>query len=88
MNRLALIKQAISNPITLDHLQMLKLTKDGSIATIWFNNPSANNAVSNRMSDEFMFLLPYLDNDNSVKVIVLRSDHKKVFCAGGNIKDF
>jgi len=35
-----------------------------------------------------MFLLPHLDNDDSVKVIVIRSDHKKVFCAGANIKDF
>ena len=35
-----------------------------------------------------MYLLPLLDNDDSVKVIALRSDHKKAFCAGGNIKDY
>jgi len=51
MNRLALIKTAISKNITLENLTELKLTKEENIATIWFNAPSSLNAVSNRMID-------------------------------------
>ena len=51
MHRLALIKSAISKTITLDDLTELKLTREGNIATIWFNTPAALNAVSNRMTD-------------------------------------
>lgn len=51
MNRLALIKEAISAQITLDTLTELRLTREGNIATIWFNTPAALNAISNRMTD-------------------------------------
>jgi len=33
-------------------------------------------------------LLPILDKDDSVKIIVLRSKHKKFFCVGADVKDF
>ena len=51
MRRLALIKSAISSPITLENLTELRLTKEGNVATIWLNTPTALNAVSNRMTD-------------------------------------
>jgi enoyl-CoA hydratase/carnithine racemase len=29
-----------------------------------------------------------LDNDDSIKIIAIRSNHKIAFCAGGNIKEY
>ena len=76
MNRLSALKQSISgSPVTLDNLKCLKVTKEDLVGTIWLNSPANYNALSIQMLEEFSLVLPSLDNDSQVKVIVIRSKH-------------
>ena len=51
MNRLTLIKQAISSPITLQNLSTLIITREGRVATVWLNKPASLNSISKQMLD-------------------------------------
>lgn len=45
------------------------------------------NCLSIAMGREIEQALAELDHDSTVKVVLIRSKHSKVFCAGADIKD-
>lgn len=59
--------------------------KDNSIAFLTLNNPKSHNAISMDMIEGIESLLPQLDMDVNIRVIILTGSGKS-FCAGGDIK--
>jgi enoyl-CoA hydratase/carnithine racemase len=64
----------------------VRLTRDGSVATIWLNRPDKRNAMSYSMWAMVEELALQLGRDPGVRVVVLRGsgDH---FCAGADITE-
>jgi methylglutaconyl-CoA hydratase len=62
----------------------LEVEINNQIATIWLNRPDVHNAVSTEMLDELMQCFSDLDNDDEIRVIVLRGKGKS-FSAGADL---
>ena len=65
----------------------LILDRRGSVLYIWLNRPEAKNALSQEMTEELSATLSAVQDDRSIRTIVLRGKGG-VFCAGGDIKSF
>lgn len=63
------------------------LTIDGPIATVTLNRPEAYNALNAEMTEGLNQILPKLERDDSVKVVILNGNGP-AFMAGGDIKSF
>lgn len=79
---------------TKEHESFLSLPKgrgnivfirDGDLATLWLDNPSARNALSLNMMHQFLNVLNELIS-NCPRVLVVRGRHGH-FCAGGDLRD-
>lgn len=66
----------------------LLVDHSGTIATVTINRPEQRNAISYEMWQQLPDLARSLDNDDSVRVIVLTGAGNKAFSAGADIKDF
>ena len=68
-------------------MKTIGLLRDGGIATVTLNRPAALNALDMTMAMELGAITSQLENDDSVRCVVLRGagDH---FMAGGDIKFF
>jgi enoyl-CoA hydratase/carnithine racemase len=66
--------------------ELIRLTRDGSIATIWLNRPGKRNAMTYSMWGAVEQLALQIGRDPEVRVVVLRGagDH---FCAGADITE-
>jgi enoyl-CoA hydratase len=74
---------------------MLKLStdkmiaqKEGRIGWIIFNNPSKRNAVSLEMWEALPEILRDFDQDDNIRVVVLRGAGEKAFVSGADISEF
>ena len=63
------------------------LEKEEGIAIITFNRPDAMNALNNQTRAEFGSAIKELEEDDSVKVLILTGSGKS-FVAGSDIKEF
>src|SRR5579859_105549 len=63
------------------------LTIDGPIATVTFNRPEAYNSLNGAMIEDLNRILPKLEHDPAIKVVILNSNGP-AFMAGGDIKSF
>lgn len=61
----------------------VNVTDDG-IARLAIDSQAAMNSLSDGMTEELLWLATELDEDESIRCIVLRGSDG-VFCAGGNI---
>jgi len=64
----------------------VNVTDDG-IAGLAIDSQAAMNSLSDGMTEELLWLATELDEDESIRCIVLRGSDG-VFCAGGNISSF
>lgn len=87
MNRLDLLRHSISN-IQAHSYTKIQIDRSDEIATIWLNSPKDLNALSEKMLQDINHAIVSLNEDKSIKVIVLRSKIEKAFCAGADIKGF
>lgn len=62
----------------------LRVERDGPVATLVMDNPSMRNAITARMWPQFATLLARLEDDDSVKVLVVRGAGTH-FSAGADI---
>jgi len=62
--------------------------KEGRIGWIIFNNPSKRNAVSLEMWEALRVILRDFDQDDHVRVVVLRGAGEKAFVSGADISEF
>lgn len=65
----------------------LTLERDGTVATITLNRPSARNALSHALRVELTQAAAELEADDSVSVAIL-TGAGPVFCAGFDLKEF
>lgn len=59
-----------------------------AVATITLDDPSTRNALGDETLDRLLTALEAARDDESVRVVVLRSADPKVFSSGGNLKAF
>ncbi|WP_375171413.1 enoyl-CoA hydratase/isomerase family protein [Marinobacter sp.] len=71
---------------TLPHCETLLLEKQGPALLITINRPDARNAMSLQMVAELATVFAQIENDGSIRAVVIRGAGGH-FCAGGDIKD-
>lgn len=64
----------------------IDLERDGFVATITLNRPAKLNAVTPAMSSDLERIITELNDDNSVRVIVLTGAGERAFSAGSDIR--
>ena len=72
--------------MTVETDELIRLDRDGSIATIWLNRPDKRNAMNHEMWTQLEQLAMQLGSDRSVRVVVLRGSGQH-FCAGADITE-
>jgi enoyl-CoA hydratase/carnithine racemase len=70
-----------------DHAKML-MEKDGPIGWIIFNQPEKRNAVSQEMWQMIPDMVRDLEEDDHIRVIILRGAGEQAFVAGADISQF
>ncbi len=70
----------------LPKCEMLLVEKSGTRLDVTFNRPNQRNAINQQMSDEIVSLVDWLEDNSSVRLVVLRGAGGH-FCAGGDIKE-
>jgi len=68
--------------------QKLLMQKDGPIGWIVFNQPEKRNAVSQEMWELMPQYVKELENDDAIRVVVLRGAGEQAFVAGADISQF
>lgn len=68
-----------------DHLI---LTKDGPVATLTINRPEKRNPISFAMWKSLPSFVEQVENDDAIKVLVVRGAGEKAFSAGADISEF
>ena len=63
--------------------ETLTLDQAGGVATLTLNRPDAANALNLKMAEEMMLAAIELDEDPSVRAVILTGAGSKMFCAGG-----
>jgi enoyl-CoA hydratase len=66
-------------------LNSLKYEVIDNTGIITINRPNALNAFNNDVLNEFNNLLDEIENDNSVKVIIITGEGERAFCAGADL---
>ena len=61
------------------------LERHDSVAVVRLNRPEKHNAISRQMSADLIACLDALEEDDSVRVIVLTGAGEKAFCAGADM---
>lgn len=64
------------------------VTRDGPVLTMLFNRPERRNAMTWAMYDRLAEVCEEVDNDDSIRVLVLRGAGGKSFVAGTDINQF
>lgn len=64
----------------------IKLEQEGSILYLWLNRPESRNAMSLNMVKAIQQVFKSIENDLSIRAVILRGKGGH-FCAGGDIKD-
>ncbi len=66
----------------------LEISRAGGVVTVELHRPAKHNAIDLAMWDRFATLMPELDNDDAVDVVVLRGPAGGPFSAGADISEF
>jgi len=70
----------------VENYQTLLLEISGPVATVRLNRPEALNALNSAMVRELVSLLSKLEEDDSVRCVVLTGSDK-AFCAGADVRE-
>jgi len=62
----------------------VELERRGPAAWLWLNRPEQRNALNDEVQDSLISLFKKLQNENSVRVVVL-AGRGQAFCAGGDL---
>lgn len=78
---------ALSQSLTIQQFdRSIELEQEGSILTLWLNRPESRNAMSLNMVKAIQQLFKTIQDDISIRAVILRGKDGH-FCAGGDIKD-
>jgi len=67
-------------------VEFLRIAKDNRVAIVTIDKPPAN-TLDFALYDEIMSLVGQLEEDDSVRAVVVTSAHPKLFISGADIKD-
>ena len=70
------------------NFENILIEKDGKTALITINRPESLNALNHKTIQELSNAFENLNNDSSVRVIILTGSGEKSFVAGADIKEF
>ena len=70
------------------NFENILIEKDGKTAIITINRPESLNALNHKTIQELSNTFEHLNNDSSVRVIILSGSGEKSFVAGADIKEF
>src|SRR5699024_2129509 len=65
--------------------EILYSKNDNGVATITLDRPKALNSLTHEMVETMKENLEKWQNDDSVKVVLMKSSSERAFCAGGDI---
>jgi enoyl-CoA hydratase len=68
-------------------MTLAPVTRDGAVATVTLNRPEAMNALSRQLRHDLAAALVALDQDESVRVIILTGAGDRAFTAGLDLKE-
>lgn len=71
---------------SLPQCETLLLEKQRGRLYVTFNRPERRNAINNQMAQEIADLVAHLEEDRTIRVVILRGAGGN-FCAGGDIKE-
>lgn len=63
------------------------LTRDGHVAYVTLNRPESLNAFNDAMRSGFVAVIEELEQDETVRVIVISGAGERAFCAGADVKE-
>lgn len=66
----------------------VRTTREGVVATVWFDRPLARNAMTTAMYEQFTATCTELAADRSLRLVMLRGVGGKAFVAGTDIARF
>ncbi len=69
-------------------MDTLQLSVEDQIATILINRPEQHNAITYEMWTRFAELFSRLEEDNQVRMVIIRGAGESAFSAGGDIAEF
>lgn len=72
----------------LTETQDIYLLKEGGIATLFFNRPEKRNALTFDMWKKMGDLIDNVEQDQNIKVLILRGIDETSFAAGADISEF
>lgn len=72
----------------LEHTPVLRLDKQGAVATLWIDHPTRLNAMTFDMWASIPALLDEVGRDEKLRVLVLRGAGDKAFSSGADISQF
>jgi enoyl-CoA hydratase/carnithine racemase len=79
---------AKSTPPSSPDLVVERSGADGAVATLLLNRPDSHNAIRLGMYEALPGLLKEIDEDRSVKVLVVRGAGQRAFASGADISEF
>lgn len=65
--------------------EVIYSTNDNGVATITLDRPKALNSLTHHIVETMKENLVKWENDDSIKVVVMKSSSERAFCAGGDI---
>src|SRR5437773_1645240 len=68
-------------------LNVVSTSKQGTVAVVRLNRPDVINAINDAVRSELPSALRACDDDPEVRVIILRGEGTRGFCAGADIKE-
>lgn len=68
--------------------RLIRYEVDAHAAVITLDDPGTRNALSDDLLDELLAALVAAGADETIRVVVLRSSHDRIFSSGGNLKAF
>jgi enoyl-CoA hydratase len=68
-------------------LRFFRVERDGAVAVCLLDRPPAN-ALDEELHEDFARLLGWLEEDASVRAVVLGSAHDTIFMAGARLREF
>jgi len=67
--------------------EFVDVRRDGRVAIVSLDRPSAHNALSGAMADELAISFKEVANDDDAWVVLLRANGDKAFCVGADLKE-
>ena len=65
---------------------LIRIERSGAVATVWLNNPPVN-AVSSAMFGALHAAFDEIEDDSSLRCVILAGEGEKAFCAGADLRE-